>query len=175
MIPALFRAVKGGSAGTPPTRKVEMGDALHLTLMADFRSLAAERGVNEFNAIPFYNHHGGKVFSVYVPAIQLHNDSRIILMSAIEQLLNRQAGFFDLFRKSVEQELQGESSGGTLSEITKSLYGGMKSEDIRETLHIRKRFPIFISALSGYFLGFIPIKSRSEETGNSVTRTPVAS
>ena len=94
----------------------------------DFRCSAAKRGVDEFDAISFCNHHGGKVFSVYVPAIQFHNDSGIILSGTIEQLLNRQAGFFHFFRKSVEQKLQGESSEEMLAddEIASAAYGMSK-------------------------------------------------
>jgi hypothetical protein len=51
----------------------------------------------------------------------------------------------------------------------------MKSKVIRETLHNEEALPDCVSVISSYFLAFIPIKSRSEETGNSVTRTPVAS
>lgn len=76
----------------------------HGELAVSNRSSTTEGWMDELHPVSFLDLHRSEVFAINKPAVNLYDHGRVVLVGAVEQLLNRNFAAIGKFGKSVEDE-----------------------------------------------------------------------
>jgi hypothetical protein len=119
--------------------------------------LTAKRWVNKLHAVALFDFQRFEILAICVATVYFNYYGRIVFVRTVQKLLHCYTAAFILFWEPVELEFQltssSEREAGFAARLTKRS-----------------------SPTDGYcFFSFIAMNSRSELTGNSLARTPVAS